>query len=140
MVVHPQDVNGGRFRRDHLAGVLRGTKHNGGERSEAPAPNLLGEARTLRGRHFLAAAQPAQENRPLVRSIAEEEAHTGTVPQCRLRCISETVPMCSVKVKKDEIVYGNTNLRCLSASPNAAIVGATADLMLEVDEIGRAHV
>ena len=42
--------------------------------------------------------------------------------------------MCSVKVKKDEIVYGNTNLRCLSASPNAAIVGATADLMLEVDE------
>ena len=36
--------------------------------------------------------------------------------------------------KKDEISYGSTKLRCLSASPNAAIVGATADLLLEVDE------
>ena len=40
----------------------------------------------------------------------------------------------SIKTKKDEITYGTTKLRCLSASPNAAIVGATADLMLEVDE------
>ena len=42
-----------------------------------------------------------------------------------------TVP---VKRKKDEITYGNTAVRCLSASPNAAIVGATAELLLEVDE------
>ena len=39
-----------------------------------------------------------------------------------------------VKRKKDEITYGNTTVRCLSASPNAAIVGATAELLLEVDE------
>ena len=39
-----------------------------------------------------------------------------------------------VRVKKDEITYGNTAVRCLSASPNAAIVGATAELLLEVDE------
>ena len=39
-----------------------------------------------------------------------------------------------VRAKKDEIVYGNTRMKCLSASPNAAIVGATADLLLEVDE------
>ena len=32
------------------------------------------------------------------------------------------------------MVYGNTRMKCLSASPNAAIVGATADLLLEVDE------
>ena len=32
------------------------------------------------------------------------------------------------------ISYGSTKLRCLSASPNSAIVGATADLLLEVDE------
>ena len=38
------------------------------------------------------------------------------------------------KAVKDEIVYGNTRMRCLSASPNAAIVGATANLLLEVDE------
>ncbi len=38
------------------------------------------------------------------------------------------------KAKKDEIRCGNTKMRCLSASPNAAIVGATADLLLEVDE------
>ncbi len=36
--------------------------------------------------------------------------------------------------KKDEVIYGNTRMKCLSASPNAAIVGATADLLLEVDE------
>ena len=29
------------------------TEAQRGERSEAPAPNLSGEARTLRGRHFL---------------------------------------------------------------------------------------
>ena len=39
-----------------------------------------------------------------------------------------------LKIKKDEIIYGNTGVRCLSASPNAAIVGATADILLEVDE------
>ena len=38
------------------------------------------------------------------------------------------------RAKKDEVVYGNTRMKCLSASPNTAIVGATADLMLEVDE------
>lgn len=38
------------------------------------------------------------------------------------------------KCRKDEISYGTVGLRCLSASPNAAIVGATADLLLEVDE------
>ena len=39
-----------------------------------------------------------------------------------------------LKVKKDEIRCGSTKMRCLSASPNASIVGATADLLLEVDE------
>ncbi len=39
-----------------------------------------------------------------------------------------------IKAKKEEIRYGSTRVRCLSASPNSAIVGATADLMLEVDE------
>ena len=38
------------------------------------------------------------------------------------------------KFRKDEVIYGSSCLRCLSASPNAAIVGATADLLLEVDE------
>lgn len=36
--------------------------------------------------------------------------------------------------KKDEVRYGSTTLRCLSAGKKAAIVGATADLLLEVDE------
>ena len=36
--------------------------------------------------------------------------------------------------KRNEIGYGSTKVRCLSSSPNAAIVGATADLLLEVDE------
>ena len=44
-----------------------------------------------------------------------------------------------IQVKKDEIRYGNVSVRCLSASPNAAIVGATADLLLEVDEAQMVH-
>ena len=40
----------------------------------------------------------------------------------------------AVKHNRNGIFYGSTTLRCLSASPNAAIVGATADLLLEVDE------
>ena len=38
------------------------------------------------------------------------------------------------KFRKNELTYCSTSLRCLSASPNSAIVGATADLLLEVDE------
>ena len=86
------EKNQGKISTERLAGVLRGTKHNGderseasspkhtgGERSEAPAPNRPGEARTLRGRHFCVVAKPTRKNRPLVRSIAEEETHTWTV-------------------------------------------------------------
>ncbi len=40
----------------------------------------------------------------------------------------------NLKAKKDEVIYGTTRMKCLSASPNTAIVGATADLLLEVDE------
>ena len=40
----------------------------------------------------------------------------------------------SVRALKTKTVCGPTEVRYLSASPNAAIVGATADLMLEVDE------
>ncbi len=40
----------------------------------------------------------------------------------------------ALTAKKGEVRYGSTALRCLSAGPNSAIVGATADLMLEVDE------
>lgn len=39
-----------------------------------------------------------------------------------------------IRIRRDEICLGETKMRCLSASPNAAIVGATADLLLEVDE------
>ena len=47
-----------------------------------------------------------------------------------------TVPVNTfpIRVKKDEVTYGSAPVRCLSASPNSAIVGATADLLLEVDE------
>ena len=43
----------------------------GGERSEASSPKHNGDG-------FLAAAQPAQENRPLVRSPLRNWTHTGT--------------------------------------------------------------
>ena len=39
-----------------------------------------------------------------------------------------------IKTSKMKTVCGNTQVRYLSASPNTAIVGETADLMLEVDE------
>jgi len=40
----------------------------------------------------------------------------------------------AVRALKTKTVCGSTEIRYLSGSPNAAIVGATADLMLEVDE------
>ena len=40
----------------------------------------------------------------------------------------------NIRALKTKTAYGKTEVRYLSASPNAAIVGATADLMLEVDE------
>ena len=43
-------------------------------------------------------------------------------------------PLTAATFKKGEIRYGSVAMRCLSAGKNAAIVGATADLLLEVDE------
>ncbi len=40
----------------------------------------------------------------------------------------------SIRAERGGISYGDTRIRWLSAGPNTAIVGATADLMLEVDE------
>ena len=39
-----------------------------------------------------------------------------------------------LRTRSHEITYGDTGVRWLSAGPNTAIVGATADLMLEADE------
>ncbi len=40
----------------------------------------------------------------------------------------------ALRSAKNRVRYGSAEVCCLSASPNAAIVGATADLLLEVDE------
>ena len=45
------------------------------------------------GDGFCVVAQPTRKNRPRVRSIAGEKAHKGTVPECRLRGNTETVPV-----------------------------------------------
>ena len=67
--------------------------------------------------------------------IIPTEKNQGKISLERLAgVLSRFAPSGQLKTKKNEITCGKTKLRCLSASPNAAIVGATADLMLEVDE------
>ena len=71
--------------------------------------------------------------------IIPTEKNQGKVSTERLTAVLNGVQVRKrtsppVRGKKDEITYGSTRVRCLSASPNSAIVGATADLLLEVDE------
>ena len=74
---------------------------------------------------------PTEKNQGTVSRERLETVLRGPVSRLSEKGASRTSPL---KAKKDEIRYGNTRVRCLSASPNAAIVGATADLLLEVDE------
>ncbi len=70
------------------------------------------------------------QNRGTVPEGACTPVNRRSFPEAQARCAAPSL----FRRKKDEISYGSTRLRCLSASPNAAIVGATADLLLEVDE------
>ena len=69
-----------------LASEARGGEARGGERSEAPAPHLSGEARTLRGRYFAAAAKPALPLHRSTRGRAKRslcsEAQRGRFLRC----------------------------------------------------------
>ena len=109
----PTEKNQGRISTERLAGVLTGTA---GAVSLGTVPSPYPVRFGLRPVGFGIGASP-------IRCLREPSPSTPESDSLR-----------SIKTKKDEISYGSAKLRCLSASPNAAIVGATADLMLEVDE------
>ena len=104
----PTEKNQGRISTERLAGVLQLT----GDGYRTGDGYATAE---LSSRRFAVGAHPCN--------------YVRTVPS-----FGGNRPRFPIKSKKDEISYGSAKLRCLSASPNAAIVGATADLMLEVDE------
>lgn len=47
---------------------------------------------------------------------------------------SETDGLHPERDGKDRTVFGNTSIRYMSAAPGASVIGATADILLEVDE------
>lgn len=69
--------------------------------------------------------------------ILPTEKNQGMVSRSRLETVLQAgMPKNAAfaRFSNAQTTYGSTRVRYLSASPNSAIVGATADLLLEVDE------
>ena len=110
----PTEKNQGKVSTERLAGVLRAAR-SGDSPFTGLSPSGAGES----GDSIVKGQSLIKGQTPMNVGFRGDSPMKGQSP---------------FKAMKDEIVYGNTRMRCLSASPNAAIVGATADLLLEVDE------
>ena len=106
----PTEKNQGKISTERLRDVLTGQRH-----FHEPGYNEQDHA--------------SNGNDPLQFNPGEKRAG---IPSENLLHTSSSLLL--TRSRKAELLYGTTSLRCLSASRNAAIVGATADLLLEVDE------
>ena len=113
----PTEKNQGKVSTERLTTVLRGTvipepsPGEDGQRNRGPVPTA-----------------------GVVKGVQSRKRYSPP-GMCGYRSLRGQAPGRSpIKTKKDEVTYGSARVRCLSASPNSAIVGATADLLLEVDE------
>ncbi len=111
----PSLKNQGSISRERLAGVLH-------PRYFVPGPQYSADARN---------SEIGTRNSDLSET---ERLSASKIISYTSSLISHSKGPSGITRRKNEITYGSTSLRCFSASPNSMIVGATADLLLEVDE------
>ena len=124
------------YQADALRNIYKGVQRQRGERFAVTFPRQSGKNETQAQLEAAVMAANLWRGGTIVK-ILPTEKNQGHVSRNRLEGVlrgDPTAPFKTVKTSKGSTVYGNTRVRYLSASPNSAIVGETADLMLEVDE------
>ena len=124
------------YQADALRNIFKGVQRQKGESFAVTFPRQSGKNETQAQLEAAVMAANLWRGGTIVK-ILPTEKNQGQVSRNRLEGVlrgSLTGTSGKVKTSKGRTVWGNTQVRYLSASPNSAIVGETADLMLEVDE------
>ena len=124
------------YQSEALRTIYKGALRRQGERFAVTFPRQSGKNETQAQLESALMAAGLRHGGTIVK-ILPTEKNQGTVSRDRLESalrgdLANTAGM--IRSAKAQTSYGSTRVRYLSASPNSAIVGATADLLLEVDE------
>ena len=124
------------YQSEALRGIYEGVLRHNGDRFTVTFPRQSGKNETQAQLESAVMAVYQFSGGDIIKLLPTEK-NQGETSIKRLEKMlygSSFSTLKAVRVKKQEVQYGSTRVRCLSASPNASIVGATASLMLEVDE------
>ncbi len=119
-----------------LREIYRGVQRREGERFTVTLPRQSGKNETQAQLESAVLSANLYRGGTIVKLLPTEK-NQGQISRRRLedtiRGSGQPKPR-ELRSVKDKTTLDSTMIRYLSASPNASIVGATADLMLEVDE------
>ena len=125
------------YQSEALRGIFLGVQQHRGESFAVTFPRQSGKNETQAQLESAVMAANLWQGGTIVK-ILPTDKNQGAVSRSRLekvlRAGGPDHSGKSFRALKGRTVYGDTQVRYLSASPNTAIVGETADLMLEVDE------
>ena len=124
------------YQSEALRTIYKGALRREGERFAVTFPRQSGKNETQAQLESAVMAAGLRHGGTIVK-ILPTEKNQGMVSRDRLETVLRgnlTETAGTIRSAKTQTSYGNTRVRYLSASPNSAIVGATADLLLEVDE------
>ena len=123
------------YQAEALRSIYKGALRRNGERFAVTFPRQSGKNETQAQLESALMAASLRRGGTIVK-ILPTEKNQGVVSRDRLEKVLRggLSPDAPVRSSKAQTSWGSTRVRYLSAGPNSAIVGATADLMLEVDE------
>ena len=124
------------YQADALRNIYKGTLSRKGERFAVTFPRQSGKNETQAQLESALMAASLMRGGTIIK-ILPTEKNQGRVSRDRLeRILRGELPAAAgaVRSSKEQTTWGSTRVRYLSAGPNSVIVGATADLLLEVDE------
>lgn len=124
------------YQSEALRTIYKGALRRKGERFAVTFPRQSGKNETQAQLEAALMAASLRHGGTIVK-ILPTEKNQGMVSRDRLETVlrGDLIDGAeAIRSAKSHTTWGNTRVRYLSASPNSAIVGATADLLLEVDE------
>ena len=124
------------YQREALRGICDGVTRQEGDRYTVIFPRQSGKNETQAQMESLLLAMYAIEGGTIVKLTPTDKTQ-GKISRERLKTVLKGSPWLDqrkIRQSADRTEFGKAAVRYMSAQPNAAIVGATADILLEVDE------
>ena len=124
------------YQSEALRGIYFGVMRQEGERFAVTFPRQSGKNETQAQLESAVMAANLYRGGSIIKLMPTEK-NQGQISRKRLESTARGgagQTLREMRSVKDKTVIDTTEIRYLSANPNASIVGATADLLLEVDE------